>query len=191
MEQSPSWEANRFSANQKVPCIVWYPKVHSRIHKCPPPVRILSQIDPVHNLTSNFLKIHLNIILLSAPGSSKWSLPLMFPTKTLYTPLLTPICATCPTHLILVDFISSRNIRWAVQIIKLSLCSFLHSPVTKTEIKFIFFKKNSFLCKELNKTGIGWRKEPASWISFISTEPCNRNRTFSEFTPFQVKNIHT
>ena len=79
MEQSPSWEANWFAASQEIPRILWNPKVHYRIHKSPPPVPILSKLNPVHTPVSHFLKIQLNIILPSAPGSPHWSPSLRFP----------------------------------------------------------------------------------------------------------------
>jgi hypothetical protein len=41
-EKSSSLEANRFSASYEIPCISWNPKVHYQIHKCPPPVHIVS-----------------------------------------------------------------------------------------------------------------------------------------------------
>jgi hypothetical protein len=69
MEQSPSSEANRFSASQEIPRILWNPKFHHRMHPWPPPIPNLSQLDPVHAPTSHFLEIHLNIILQSTPGS--------------------------------------------------------------------------------------------------------------------------
>jgi hypothetical protein len=58
MEQSSSWEANRFSASQEIPRILWNPKVQYRIHKRPPPGPILSQIDPVHTPTHTILFRH-------------------------------------------------------------------------------------------------------------------------------------
>jgi len=69
MQHSPSWETNRFSASQEIPSILGNLNVHYCIHKCPPLVPILSQLDSVPTNTSYFLKIHLNIILPSMPGS--------------------------------------------------------------------------------------------------------------------------
>ena len=119
MEQSLSWEANRFSA-QEIPWILWNPKVHYYSRKYPPPVPIPSQLDPVHtpNTTSwrsiLILSSHLHLDLPSG----------LFPSGfPLYTSPL-PIRATCPTHLILLDFITRTISGEEYRSLSFSLCSF-------------------------------------------------------------------
>ena len=105
MVQSPSWEANWFAASQQIPRISRNPKVHYRTHKRPPPLSILGQLNPAHIPLSHLLEINLNVHHLRL-GLPSGLLTSGFPTKTLYTPLSSPIRTTCPAYLILLDFIT-------------------------------------------------------------------------------------
>jgi hypothetical protein len=128
-EQSTSWEADRFAPSQEIPSILWNPKFHYRIYKCPPPVPIPRQINSLHVLDPTSWR---SILILSSHlrlGPPNGLFPLVLPTKTLYAPPLSPRCVTCPSYLILLDLIT-RVMFDECRSLSSSLCSFLHYPIT-------------------------------------------------------------
>jgi len=105
MEQSPSWEANRFWASQEIPLILYNLKVHCRVYKSPPCVPILSHIQSMPPHPTSWRSILILSSHLSV-GLTSGLFPSGFHTKTLYTTLLSPIRATCPAHFIILDLIT-------------------------------------------------------------------------------------
>ena len=132
MVQSPSTQSNCFAASQEIPRVSRNPKVHYRTHKLPPPVSILDQLNPVHIPTSHLLEIHPNIIHPSTPRSTQWPPSLRFPHQDPVHPLSSPIHSTCPTHLILLDFITRTILGEEYKSFSSSLCNLLHPPVTSS-----------------------------------------------------------
>ena len=86
------------------------------------------------------LSIHLRL------GLPSDLLPSGFPTKTLYTLLSSPICATYPAHLILLTFITRRILGEEYKSFSSSLCNLLHSPVDVI-ISIYYFKTKLNICQ--------------------------------------------
>jgi hypothetical protein len=103
MEPGPSLEATNCAATQELPSSLWNPRVHHRLHKFPPLVPILSQINPIHTIPSYLSKINFNIVYPPTSLSSQWSLSFWLSHHYPICIPLPPIRAKCPAHVILLD----------------------------------------------------------------------------------------
>jgi len=115
MEQSPSWEANQFSAKRFMEA-----EGHYRIYQCPPPALILSQIIPSPYPTSwKSILILSSYLRLALPVGL---FPSSFHTKTVYT---------APPHTCYIPHQLHSSFGEEYRSL-CSLHSFLHTPFTSS-----------------------------------------------------------
>jgi len=93
MEQNPSWEADSHAASQEIPRLLWNPKVNYCVHKSPPLVSILREMNPVYILPPLFFNIQSNVILPSTHSLPSGFFPSGFRIKILYAFLMFPMRA--------------------------------------------------------------------------------------------------
>ena len=97
-------------------------------HLSPSCARSIQSIPP-HPTSWRYILILPSHLCLGLPSGL---FPLGFPTQTHYTPLLSPIRAAWPSHLVLLDFITRKLFGEQYRSLSSSLCSLLHSPVTSS-----------------------------------------------------------
>jgi len=90
--------------------------------------RSIQSLHPHPSSCRSILILHFHLRL----GLPSGLFPSGFPNKTLYMSVLSPMCATCPAHLVLLDFITRTILGEEYRSLSSSLCSYLHSLVTSS-----------------------------------------------------------
>ena len=128
VEHSPSWDANRFSPVKKFSEFYgtrrFITTFTSARHLSLSWARLIQSMPLPLNSWRSILIVSSHLRL----GHPSGLFPSSFPTKSLYTLLLSPIRATHPAHLILLHLITRTILVEEYRSISSSLCSFLHSP---------------------------------------------------------------
>ena len=147
MQQSPSWETNRFSASQEIPSILW-----NR--------RFITAFTTARQLSLSWAR---SIQWMTAQATSWRSVFILSSHLRLVLQnclFLSGLRTRTPVHH---TFYMSRSTQsrspnkvwWGTEIIMLFLCSFLHSPVTPSLLVPNFLLKMLFsitlsLCSSIN-----------------------------------------
>jgi hypothetical protein len=125
MEQSPSWEADGHSATQEITPFHGnrtFITVFTRARHWSLFWTRWIQSTPSHPITLRYILILSFHLRLDLPCGH---FPSGFPTKILYAFLVSPMCITCRTHLIFLDFISLIILGKSYKVLSSSLCNLL------------------------------------------------------------------
>ena len=123
-----------------------------------------------------------SILILSSHlhlGFPSGLLPSGFPTKTLYTSLLSPIRATCLFHLILLDLTTRTIFGEGYRSLSYSLCSFLKFPCYLVPLRPKYSSQHPIL-KQLQPTFLPQCERP----SFTSVQ--NSEKKYEECMPLSL-----
>jgi len=128
MVQSPSWEANQFSASQEIPTFYGTQTLITTFtNACHLSLSWASSIQ-----STPHIPLHEDPSLYYLPIYAWVSQMVSFPQVSSPKPLLSPISTTCPSHLILLNFITQTIMGEEYRSLSSALCSFLHSLFTSS-----------------------------------------------------------